>query len=69
MANHADFGDAKDLAKVTFQGRVAHLYFIVQNKLIADGKAEVMFKSFRDYPIDEWKKIPLGDFTAFYAGS
>lgn len=69
MANHADFGDAKDLAKVTYQGRVPHLYFIVQNKLIADGKAEIMLKSFRDYPIDEWKKIPLGDFTAFYAGS
>lgn len=69
MANHADFVDAKDLATVTYRGRVPHLYFIVQNSLIADGKAEIMLKSFRDYPIDEWKKIPLGDFTAFHAGT
>jgi hypothetical protein len=68
MANHADFGDPKDLAQAAYRGRVPHLYVIVQNKLIANGKAGIMLRSFRDYPIDGWQEIPLGSFTAFYAG-
>ena len=69
MTNHADFGDPKDLARVEYRGRVPHLYFIVQNKLIADGKAGIMLRSFRDYPVDGWQQIPLGNFAAFYAAN
>lgn len=68
MANHADFADAKDLARVAYRGRVPQLYVIVQNKLITDGKAGLMLRSFRDYAIDDWQEMPLGSFTVFHAG-
>jgi hypothetical protein len=67
MANHADFQSADYLRQVRLEGRVPHLHVIVQKRLVDNGKADIMLKSFTDYRADRWQRIPLGDFVAFAA--
>lgn len=66
MAIHADFIPAKELAKIVYHGRVPNLYVIVPDKLLADGKAELLVRSFVDYPRDHWHRKSLDGFTCFY---
>jgi hypothetical protein len=65
LSNHADFNSIDELRAVTYRGRVPRLYVIMQSKFLADGKADVILRSFVDYAIDGWKQIPLGDFVCF----
>lgn len=65
-SNHADFQSIDELERDVRRGRVDRLYVIVQRKLVGDGKAAVILKSFVDYPMDGWKEVPLGDFVCFY---
>ena len=65
-SNHADFESIADLRKQIRRGRVDRLYVIVQQKLVDNGKADEILRSFVDYPIERWAKIPLGDFVCFY---
>jgi len=65
-SNHADFESIADLRKQIRHGRVDRLYVIVQQKLVDNGKADEILRSFVDYPIKGWAKIPLGDFVCFY---
>ncbi|WP_170303170.1 hypothetical protein [Reyranella soli] len=65
-SNHADFESIDDLRKQIRRGRVDRLYVIVQRKLLDNGKADAILRSFVDYPIDGWTRIPLGDFVCFY---
>lgn len=58
--------DAIDLRKQVRHGRVDRLYVIVQRKLVDNGKADEILRSFVDYPIEGWVKFPLGDFVCFY---
>ncbi len=67
MAIHADFIPAKELAKIVYHGRVPRLYVIVPDKLLADGKAELLLGSFVDYRRDQWRTKSLDGFTCFYA--
>ena len=66
MANQADFDSPDELRARIYRGRVARLYVIMQNKLVANGKADIILRSFADYAIDAWQTIPLGDFVCFY---
>lgn len=65
-SNHADFESIEDLRKQVRHGRVDRLYVIVQRKLVDNGKADEILRSFVDYPIEGWVKFPLGDFVCFY---
>lgn len=65
-SNHADFEPIEDLRKEVYRGRVDRLYVIMQKKLLGEGKADVILRSFVDYPRDGWKEMPLGDFVCFY---
>jgi hypothetical protein len=65
IANQADFQSAEDLARRVYRGRVPRLYVVVQKRLVDDGKAEAILRSFVDYAPDQWARTPLGQFVAF----
>ena len=65
-SNHADFQPVEELRRDIRRGRVERLYVILQKRLVAEGKADVILRSFVDYPRDAWKEVPLGDFVCFY---
>lgn len=65
IANQADFQSAEDLAGRVYRGRVPRLYVVVQKRLVEDGKAEAILRSFVDYAPDKWVSTPLGQFVAF----
>ncbi len=67
MAIHADYIPAEALAKIVYHGHVPRLYVIVPDKLLADGKAELLLRSFVDYPRGRWRSKALDGFTCFYA--
>ncbi len=66
VSNHAAMQAAEDLREQTYRGRVPRLYVIVQQRLIAEGKADIILDSFVDYPRERWQLIPLGDFICFF---
>jgi len=65
MSNHADFESEDTLHRRVYRGRTARLYVLIQSRLVDSGKAEIVLRSFKDYPLDSWRKLPLGAFTAF----
>jgi hypothetical protein len=65
-SNHADFQSIAELRNQIWRGRVERLYVIVQQKLVDNGKADAILRSFVDYPLEGWVKVPLGDFVCFY---
>jgi hypothetical protein len=65
-SNHADFQSIAELRNQIWRGRVERLYVIVQQKLVDNGKADAILRSFVDYPSEGWVKVPLGDFVCFY---
>ncbi len=67
ISNHADFETPEQLAATRYRGRVPKLYVIVQERLVANGKADIILRSFVDYRRDEWRQAPLGGFVAFSA--
>ncbi len=62
----ADFDTLADLETRIVRGRVARIYALMPAKLIENGKAAAILKSFVDYPVDEWQSVPLGDYVAYY---
>ncbi|MBX9945913.1 MAG: hypothetical protein K2Y40_17675 [Reyranella sp.] len=66
LSNHADFEPIDELRRQVYRGRVDRLYVLVQKRLLSDGKADAILRSFVDYPMDGWKMVPLGDFVCFY---
>ena len=67
IAVPSDFTDKEVLATHVFHGRVPRLYVLLSAKLIAEGKGDMILKSFVDYPAEAWTKVPLGEFTYFFA--
>ena len=65
IAVHTDFESAQVLASRFYHGRVPRLYVLLQTPLIADGKADIVLRSFADYPRDGWTTKSLGDFVVF----
>lgn len=65
-SNHADFEPLEQLNTRVYRGRVDRLYVFVQKRLLSNGKADVILRSFVDYPIDGWTMVPLGDLVCFY---
>jgi hypothetical protein len=65
LANHADFESEETLRRRVYRGRVARLYVLIQSRLVDSGKAAIILGSFKDYPPDSWRKLPLGGFTVF----
>jgi hypothetical protein len=65
-SNHADFEPLEALKSRVYRGRVDRLYVFVQKRLVSNGKADAILRSFVDYPIDSWTMVPLGDLVCFY---
>lgn len=65
IAAHANFESKEILASRVYRGKVRRLYVLLQATLVDNGKAEVILRSFPDYPADGWKKTALGDFVVF----
>ena len=63
----ADFEPHAVLATQVRRGKVRRLYVALQKKLVDNGKADIILKSFTDIPADAWKKTTLGDFVVFAA--
>jgi hypothetical protein len=69
LANQADFQSIDDLGGQVYRGRVPMLYVVVQKKLVENGKAQAILRSFVDYAPDKWESRPLGAFVAFSQGA
>jgi hypothetical protein len=69
IANQADFQGKDELASQVYKGRVPSIYVVVQKRLVDDGKAAAILRSFVDYAPDKWVSTPLGDFVAFSQGA
>lgn len=67
IATHADFEDISDLESRIYKGRVRRLQVIVPQRLVANGKADAILKSFVDYPRGAWTRKSLGDFVVYSA--
>lgn len=65
-SNQADFDSLETLKSQVYRGRVDRLYVFVQKRLLSNGKADAILRSFVDYPIDGWTMVPLGDMVCFY---
>jgi hypothetical protein len=65
-ANQADFDSLESLKSQVYRGRVDRLYVFVQKRLLDNGKADAILRSFVDYPVDGWTMVPLGDLVCFY---
>ena len=65
-SNQADFESLERLKAQVYRGRVDRLYVFVQKRLLDNGKADAILRSFVDYPIDAWTMVPLGDLVCFY---
>lgn len=65
-SNHADFEPLEVLREQVRRGRVDRLYVIVQKRLVANGKADAILRSFADYPIAGWTEVPLGEYICFF---
>lgn len=65
-SNHADFEPIEALKSRVYRGRVDRLYVFVQKRLLSNGKADAILRSFVDYPIDGWTMVPLGELVCFY---
>jgi hypothetical protein len=68
MSNHADFETEDILRGRVYRGRVNRLYVLIQSRLVDSGKAEIVLRSFQDYPLDGWRSRQLGAFTVFVQG-
>lgn len=65
-SNHADFEPLEMLRSQVYRGRLDRLYVFVQKRLLSNGKADAILRSFVDYPINGWTMVPLGDLVCFY---
>jgi len=66
LAKHADGTELADLAQLSWHGRVGRLYVVMPRRLLDNGKAEAILRSFVDYRRDAWRTEQLGDFVAFW---
>jgi hypothetical protein len=53
------------LGRRTYKGRGTRLFVFVDDKALADGRAEIMLRSFVDYDRGGWVAIKSGDATVF----
>jgi len=67
IAVQADFSSPEELAAPRFRGHVPLLQVLVPAKFLANGKAELILRSFVDYPREGWARTDLGDFVYFTA--
>jgi hypothetical protein len=67
FANHADFQTVRELEDGKYRGTVPRLYVIVQKRLVANGKAAIILRSFVDYPANAWQETPVGDFIVYFS--
>jgi hypothetical protein len=67
---HADFESIDKLSRDEYRGRAQSVYVFLQKRLVQNGKATVILRSFRDYDANAWEEADLGDFVCFVqAGS
>ena len=65
IAGHADFESAEALRGRAFLGRVKFVYVFLQKRLVENGKARIILESFKDYDLQAWSEVDLGDFICF----
>lgn len=67
MAIHADFEDPARLERRRYRGQVPMLHVVVQQRLVDNGKAERILRSFVDTPAAAWQAAPHGGFVGYTA--
>jgi len=65
----AAFEEPELLKKQIRRGRVPALYVLIQKRLVANGKADIILRSFVDTPIESWKLLPIDDEFVAYAAT
>ena len=56
---------ADELRAHSYKGRTGKVFVLVPAALVADGRAEVMLKAFRDYDPKAWVEKKRGDFSLY----
>ena len=69
LSSHADFESLEALAGRRYHGQVDNLFIVLQQKLVENGKAEVILRSFLDYAYTGWKSLKIGAFVIYYQGN
>ena len=65
IATHADFEGKELLRSRVYHGRVPRIYVMLQASLVANGKADIILRSFVDYPPEGWTATPVGGFVVY----
>jgi hypothetical protein len=69
IATLADFEEPELLKSRVWHGHVPALYVLIQKRLVANGKADIILRSFVDTPIGSWKLRPIDDEFVVYAAT
>ncbi len=65
---HADFEKPERIRQRVWHGRVPKLFVILQTRMMSNGKAELILRSFADIPAGQWRMVPIdGEFVVFTA--
>lgn len=64
-----DFEDASLLRSRVYRGRVPLLYVVIQKRLVAEGKADIILRSFVDVPAESWRQRALDDRFVVYSAA
>ena len=59
IAIHLDFTPRKIIASYKWAGRAEKIFVIVQDRMVGNGKAEALLKSFVDYGFDKWGAVEI----------
>jgi hypothetical protein len=59
ITSSVDFTPLEVIAKQRWAGKVEKLFVIVQDRMVGNGKAEALLKSFVDYGFDKWRAVQI----------
>jgi hypothetical protein len=65
IATHLDFTPLEIIASQTWAGRAEKIYVIVQERMLENGKAEALLKSFANYEYGAWSQLKMDGMVVY----
>lgn len=59
IAIHLDFTPREIIASYKWAGRAEKIFVVVEDRMVDNGKAEALLKSFVDYGFDKWGAVEI----------
>jgi hypothetical protein len=56
---HLDFTPREIIASYKWAGRAEKIFVVVEDRMVDNGKAEALLKSFVDYGFDKWGAVEI----------